>query len=77
MCFRISGFCSGIDNINSNLAVCHWNENVGRRYTSVWTPAPIDNTRNERRKSKKALIACSYGYRDRIWDRYLNTVFSG
>ena len=22
----------------SNLAVCHWNENVDRQYTSVWNP---------------------------------------
>ena len=35
----------------SFLAVCHWNENVDRAYTSVWNP-PRPNAPRSKKKEK-------------------------
>lgn len=43
----------------ANLAVCHWNENVDREYTSVWTP----NHRMPRSlKGKKNYKKCTFQF---------------
>lgn len=42
----------------SHLAVCHWNENVDRGYTSVWHPKH-DPKAPRRKRGKKVLKPCS------------------
>lgn len=58
-------------NARANLAVCHWNENVDREYTSVWKP----NHRMPRSlKGKKNYKKCTYQFRKNIWNRYIKSV---
>ena len=56
----------------SHLAVCHWNENSGRDYTSVWTKAGSGTSR--RTRSKKVYKDCTFQYSKNIWQRYLLSV---
>ena len=46
-------------------AICHWNANVDRPYTSV------NQTSG---KPKKVLVRRKYDYRDQIWERYLSSL---
>lgn len=56
----------------ADLAVLHWNENVNRGYTSIWTPSSSHATgRKLRRKTLKKL---TYKYRQNIWNAYLNVI---
>lgn len=58
-------------NARANLAVCHWNENVDREYTSVWKP----NHRMPRSlKGKKNYKKCTYQFKKNIWNRYIKSV---
>ena len=66
---RIS-FSDGQYLVRSQLATCHWNENVDRAYTSVWHPK--NNPRAPRSiKGKKSYAACTFNYRKSIWDRHM------
>lgn len=59
-------------NARANLAVCHWNENVDREFTSVWKP----NYRMPRSlKGKKNYKKCTYQFRKNIWNRYIKSAF--
>jgi hypothetical protein len=56
----------------SNLAVCHWNENVDREFTSIWKP----NHRMPRSvKGKKNYKRCTFLFRKSIWKRYVKSAF--
>lgn len=59
--------------MRSDLAVCHWNENVDREFTSVWNPPRRDAPRSK--KGKKVYKALKYSYRDNIWERMVNSVY--
>ena len=59
----------------SELAVCHWNENANRDFTSVWKPQ--SNPRAPRsQKGKKIMKPCTYLYRKKIWERHMKSVFA-
>ena len=60
--------------LRSYLAVLHWNENVGREYTSIHNPPDPNAPRSK--KGKKRLIACSFNYRNSIWRSYMDSVFT-
>ncbi|CAC5374173.1 unnamed protein product [Mytilus coruscus] len=57
----------------SQLAVCHWNENVNRDFTSIWNP----NRRNAPRSNigKKNYKPPTYNYRESIWARQINSFY--
>jgi hypothetical protein len=57
----------------SQLAVCHWNENVGRDYTSVWIRSGAGKSR--RRRIKKVYKDCTYNYSADIWKNYIHSVY--
>lgn len=62
-------------NMRSHLAVCHWNENVNRGYTSVWQANYL--ARGQRRqKQKKNYVKATHKYRTNIWNKYMMAVFS-
>lgn len=58
-------------NMRAFLAVCHWNENVDREFTSVWKP----NADHRATKGKKNYKKCTFHFRENIWNRYIETVF--
>ena len=58
----------------SQLATCHWNENVDREHTSIWQPKH-DPKAPRRRKGKKILKRCTYNYRRNVWKRYIHKVY--
>lgn len=57
----------------SFLAVCHWNENVDRAFTSVWNPVRPNAPRS--RKGKKVYKAPTYHYREGIWKRQMAVLY--
>ena len=57
----------------SQLAVCHWNENVDRNFTSVWNPERRNAPRSI--KGKKNYKSATYSYRDNIWKRQIEFFF--
>jgi hypothetical protein len=62
----------------SQLAVCHWNENVDRPYTSIWVPpesliAPNLGPRNP--KQKKILTKRTHTYCSTIWEAFINKLY--
>lgn len=68
---RIS-FSDAQYNARTNLAVCHWNENVEREFTSIWKP----NHRMPRSvKGKKNYKKCTFIFRENIWKRYVKSAF--
>ena len=69
---RIS-FSDANYNALASLAVCHWNENVDRDFTSVWNP----NRRNATRscKGKKIYKPQTYNYRTNIWKCHINSLY--
>lgn len=68
---RIS-FSDAQYNARTNLAVCHWNENVEREFTSIWKP----NHRMSRSvKGKKNYKKCTFIFRENIWKRYVKSAF--
>ena len=58
--------------LRSELAVCHWNENVDREYTSISQPR---NQQNKRQKAKKVLKRPTFRYRENMWRRYMTSIF--
>lgn len=54
------------------LATCHWNENVDRKFTSVWNPERRNAPRSV--KGKKNYKPPSYNYRENIWKRQFNSL---
>jgi hypothetical protein len=60
-------------NTRNNLAVCHWNENVDREYTSVSNPQNARRPRSKR--GKKNYKKLSFKFRDNTWKRFVNSVF--
>lgn len=58
----------------SHLAVCHWNENTDREYTSTWKPKN-DPKAPRRQKGKKVYRPCTYTYRSSIWKRYVTSLY--
>ena len=59
--------------LRSNLAVCHWNENVDREHTSVYTSQNPNAPRNQ--KGKKVYKKLTFTYRRNIWRKYMDSVF--
>ncbi|CAC5378964.1 unnamed protein product [Mytilus coruscus] len=60
-------------NARNNLAVCHWNENVDREYTSV---SHLNDHRRPRcKKGKKNYKKAMYKFKDKIWSRYINNIY--
>ncbi|CAC5410848.1 unnamed protein product [Mytilus coruscus] len=57
----------------SQLAVCHWNENVDCDFTSIWNP----NRRHAPRSNigKKNYKPPTYNYRQSIWSRQINSFY--
>jgi len=60
--------------MRSDLATCHWNENVDRAYTSIHKSSNPNAPRNQ--KGKKNYKAPTYNYRTSIWQRYINSIFT-
>ena len=56
----------------SNLAVCHWNENVDRNYTSIWKP---NHRMRKRVKGKKNYNQVTFLFRKNIWKRYVKCMY--
>lgn len=57
----------------SNLAVCHWNENVDREFTSVHRPNNPNAPRNA--KGKKVYKKQTFTYRSTIWKQFIETIY--
>ncbi|KAJ8322416.1 hypothetical protein KUTeg_000025 [Tegillarca granosa] len=55
------------------LACCHWNENVDRKYTSVWIPNNPNAPRNQ--KGKKVYAKCTYEYRLNVWNHLVDRLY--
>lgn len=57
----------------SHIAAMHWNENVGREYTSVWKS--INNPAATRgSKTRRNYKAPTHKYRDNVWERYMDSI---
>jgi len=56
-------FSDTVYRLRTDLAICHWNENVDRPFTSVWT-AP------DEKKTRKNYKPRTYVYRDNIWKKF-------
>jgi hypothetical protein len=60
----------------SQLAVCHWNENVNRPHTSMWTPpvvlAHVDPWAPKGKKTHKKR---TFGYCASIWTKFMGQVY--
>ena len=74
--FQDKRICFGDDQykFRSNLAVCHWNENVDRGYTSVWKSSNPNAPRTQR--GKKVYKKLTYNYRNNIWNRYITSFYT-
>ena len=59
--------------MRTNWAILHWNENVNRPHTSVWE-GPAHNAQGYG-VTKKALVPCTYAYRDSVWNIYMDFIF--
>lgn len=59
-------FSDNIYSLRTDLAICHWNENVDRPFTSVWTA-------QDELKKKKNYKPRTYMYRNAIWESFLGT----
>ena len=55
--------------MRTDLAICHWNDNVNRPYTSVWTGP---NGHMVRKNFTKAKL----DYRERIWAKLMDKVYA-
>ena len=62
--------------MRSMMAVLHWNENVGRPHTSVWTPQVTTSAPTRRSKSRRNYKECTYKYRQLAWKSYIHTVYT-
>ncbi|CAC5421807.1 unnamed protein product [Mytilus coruscus] len=73
--FQDKRICFGDDQykLRSNLAVCHWNENVDRGYTSVWKSRNPNAPATQ--KGKKIYKKLTYNYRINIWNHYISSFF--
>lgn len=65
----------GVDQykLRSNLAVCHWNENVDREHTSVYHSRNPNAPRNQ--KGKKVYKKLTFKYREKIWCKYIESFY--
>ena len=61
-------FGSSTYKLRTNLAVFHWNENVDRQFTNVWTD-PCGNT------IRKSYTKRSLDYRGRIWSKLMSLYY--
>ncbi len=59
--------------MRTNWAVIHWNENVDRAFTSVWS-APANNAQGQ--VQKKNLVPCTYRYRNTVWDLLVSPMYA-
>ena len=59
--------------MRSNLAVCHWNENVDREHTSVYHSNNPNAPRNQ--KGKTVYKKLTFTYRDNIWSKYVESLY--
>lgn len=57
----------------SNLAVLHWNENVDRKYTSIWKSKNPNAPTSQR--GKKVYKELTYNYRKNIWKSYIASFY--
>ncbi|CAG2254076.1 unnamed protein product [Mytilus edulis] len=73
--FQDKRICFGDDQykLRSNLAVCHWNENVDRGFTSVWKSRNPNAPASQ--KGKKIYKKLTYNYRINIWNRYISSFY--
>lgn len=73
--FQDKRICFGDDQykLRSNLAVCHWNENVDRGFTSVWKSRYPNAPASQ--KGKKIYKKLTYNYRINIWNRYISSFY--
>lgn len=60
--------------VRSHMSVMHWNENVGRDWTSVWNPT-VNTAGTRRAKKKKIYKASTYGYRQNVWTRVMDVYY--
>ena len=60
--------------VQAFLGTCHWNENVGRDFTSVSYKS--DPKAPRRKVGKKIYKKQTYQFRNNIWKRYIKSVFS-
>lgn len=60
--------------LRTNLAICHWNENVNRPFTSM--SCQEDAEAHRRKMGKKVLKPRTFQYRVNIWNRLMDLVFS-
>ncbi len=65
-------FSDSIYNMRSQLAVCHWNENVNRNFTSEWQARAPGGQRCRKKKNYKS---ATYDYRGNVWSRYMSRLF--
>lgn len=60
----------------SQLAVLHWNENVGRGHTSTWTPPQrTATTCRKGAKSKKSHLKKCFKYADLLWSKFITQIY--
>lgn len=73
--FQDKRICFGYDQykFRSNLAVCHWNVNVDRGFTSVWRSCNPNAPATQR--GKKVYKKLTYNYRINIWNRYITSFY--
>ena len=66
-------------NTRLQIAAMHWNENVGRTYTSIWTPKCTSCVYNRRQKCRKTYKNATYNYRevrDSIWNAQIGKLYN-
>ena len=73
--FQDKRICFGDEQykFRSDLAVCHWIENVDRGYTSIWKSSNPNAPATQ--KGKKVYKQLTYNYRENIWNRYISSFY--
>lgn len=61
--------------LRTNLAILHWNENINREYTSVWTPFAADIVHPRQMQGKKTYKPHTFHFKRKIWNRFMDMVF--
>ena len=60
--------------VRADLGTCHWNENVGRPYTSV--SVQRDPRAPRRQVRKENYVKKTFEFRQNIWNKYIKALFS-
>ena len=61
--------------VRTNLAILHWNENVNRDFTSVWSPLDDQLINPQMCEGKKVYKPPSSVFKDAIWSSFISTCF--